>query len=165
MFESLLHHQIVYEIRGCWCLHSPFRLTAIPETDSLSLSLPEGAVKFKRRPDHGPRLVVAARESSGPRFAMSPPLSDNERSLTYRPRSCSKRRLKSILATSQFPSRPSFRPKRRLTSILVASSFPSRPRFRPSKFTVSILKFSDLVKERTVLTVPGGPRFTPSAGR
>jgi len=50
--------QIVHEIRGCWCLHSPFRLTAIPETDSLSLTLPEGAVKFKRRPDHGPRPVV-----------------------------------------------------------------------------------------------------------
>jgi hypothetical protein len=34
-----------------------------------------------------------------------------------------------------------------------------------SQFTVKILKFSDLIKERTVLTVPGGPRFTPSAGR
>jgi hypothetical protein len=34
-----------------------------------------------------------------------------------------------------------------------------------SQFTIKILKFSDLVKERAVLTVPGGPRFTPSAGR
>jgi hypothetical protein len=33
-----------------------------------------------------------------------------------------------------------------------------------SEFTLGILKFSDLVKERSVLTVPGGPRFTPGAG-
>src|SRR5208337_4289625 len=53
LFESLLHHQIVHEIRGCRCLHSPFRSTAIPETDSLPLRLPEGAVNFKRRPNRG----------------------------------------------------------------------------------------------------------------
>lgn len=34
-----------------------------------------------------------------------------------------------------------------------------------SQFTIKILKFSDLVKERGVITIPGGPRFTPSAGR
>ncbi len=32
-------------------------------------------------------------------------------------------------------------------------------------FTVNILKFSSLVKENSVLTVTGGPRFTPSGGR
>jgi hypothetical protein len=34
-----------------------------------------------------------------------------------------------------------------------------------TQFTIAILKFSDLIKERTVLTVPGGPRFTPAGGR
>jgi hypothetical protein len=34
-----------------------------------------------------------------------------------------------------------------------------------SQFTNDVMRFSDLIKERTVLTVPGGPRFTPSAGR
>jgi hypothetical protein len=34
-----------------------------------------------------------------------------------------------------------------------------------SRFTLAVLKFSDLIKERTVFTVPGGPRFTPSGGR
>jgi hypothetical protein len=34
-----------------------------------------------------------------------------------------------------------------------------------TQFTIAILGFSDLIKERTVLTVPGGPRFTPAGGR
>jgi hypothetical protein len=34
-----------------------------------------------------------------------------------------------------------------------------------SRFTLTTIKFADIIKERTVLTVPGGPRFTPSAGR
>ena len=32
-------------------------------------------------------------------------------------------------------------------------------------FTAKILDFSTIIKDRTVLTVPGGPRFTPSNGR
>ena len=52
LFESLLHQRFVQEIRGCWCLHSPDRLTAIPETDSLRLSLPEGAANFKRETEN-----------------------------------------------------------------------------------------------------------------
>jgi hypothetical protein len=34
-----------------------------------------------------------------------------------------------------------------------------------TQFTLTTIKFADIIKERTVLTVPGGPRFTPSAGR
>jgi hypothetical protein len=34
-----------------------------------------------------------------------------------------------------------------------------------TQFTIAVLAFSDLIKERTVLTVPGGPRFTPAGGR
>jgi hypothetical protein len=34
-----------------------------------------------------------------------------------------------------------------------------------SRFTIAVLDFSDLIKERAVFTVPGGPRFTPSGGR
>ena len=36
LFESLLHQPFAQEIRGCWCLHSPDRLAAIPETDPLA---------------------------------------------------------------------------------------------------------------------------------
>ena len=39
LLESLLHHRFVEEIRGCWCLHPPFRLTTIPETNSLRFIL------------------------------------------------------------------------------------------------------------------------------
>ena len=55
LLESLLHQQIVHEIHGCWCLHSPYRLPTIPESDPLSISLPQTAANFKRPPDHGRR--------------------------------------------------------------------------------------------------------------
>jgi hypothetical protein len=34
-----------------------------------------------------------------------------------------------------------------------------------TQFTIAILGFSDLIKERTIMTIPGGPRATPPGGR
>ncbi len=34
-----------------------------------------------------------------------------------------------------------------------------------SEFTLKVISFTDLIKEGTVVTVPGGPRFTPTPGR
>jgi hypothetical protein len=50
LLESLFYHRFVEEIRNCWCLHPPFRLTAIPDTNTRQFSLPERAANFKRRP-------------------------------------------------------------------------------------------------------------------
>jgi hypothetical protein len=34
-----------------------------------------------------------------------------------------------------------------------------------SEFTLKVIGFTDLIKEGTVVTMPGGPRFTPTPGR
>src|SRR5262249_24804973 len=33
-----------------------------------------------------------------------------------------------------------------------------------SDFTIHVLNFASLIKENAVITIPGGPRFTPSSG-